>query len=32
MSVCELATTAPVDEVVEQAWGYLAPVHPAAAT
>jgi thymidylate kinase len=32
MPVCELATTAPVDEVVEQAWGYLAPVHPAAAT
>ena len=32
MQVCELASTAPVDEVVEQAWSYLAPVHPAAAT
>ena len=32
MQVCELTTTAPVEEVVEQAWAYLAPVHPAAAT
>jgi thymidylate kinase len=32
MHVCELTSTAPVDRVVEQAWSYLAPVHPAAAT
>jgi thymidylate kinase len=32
MHVCELTSIAPVDRVVEQAWSYLAPVHPAAAT
>jgi thymidylate kinase len=32
MQVCELTTTASVDDVVEQAWSYLASVHPAAAT
>jgi thymidylate kinase len=32
MQVCELSTTAPVDEVVERAWSYLVQVHPAAAT